>query len=98
METLLCHISQPDLKNNPRQALVRQQTQLRSSHMCSLCEEALPLCPIIQNLFVIIRTSKRIKHNIKGLFFPVCCMFVHHMFWVSVTTNLTLFAKTQIQT
>lgn len=39
METLLCRISQSDHKHNQT-----GQTQLRSSHMCSLCEEVLPLC------------------------------------------------------
>lgn len=44
METLLCCVSQSDHKHHPRPALVRQQTPLRSSHMCSLCEEVLLLC------------------------------------------------------
>lgn len=70
--------------------------RLRSSHMCSSREEVMPLCA--QSSQTCLSSSGLLKASSTTWkdSFSVSAAFVSHMFWFMATTNLMLFAKTQI--
>lgn len=70
--------------------------RLRSSHMCRLREQVMPLCA--QSSQTCLSSSRLLKASCTTWkdYFSVSVAFVSHMFWFMATTNLMLFAKTQI--